>query len=213
MTLLVIITCTAQQAGPVDRTCITQPQHSMYGLLTAIPYKDCHMFHRCPLSQHSFRTLTVRLRCLQLPPGLAQQASVMQELIDSAAVTTVAADMIVHAVQGTQTGATWGLDRIDQQDLPVTTTYTYGGTAAGVTAYIIDTGVHLLDCLINVSPSHVRCAHIVLVEAISIVLVKRSPLHPSSDSRDECACLQLCRAHARVFVPAVQSAHLVCDKL
>ncbi|HSE31830.1 MAG TPA: S8 family serine peptidase [Pyrinomonadaceae bacterium] len=41
----------------------------------------------------------------------------------------------------TQTNATWGLDRIDQHDLPLNTTYNYNFTGAGVTAYIIDTGI------------------------------------------------------------------------
>jgi hypothetical protein len=40
-----------------------------------------------------------------------------------------------------QTGATWGLDRIDQALGPLSTTYRYGGTGAGVTAFIIDTGI------------------------------------------------------------------------
>jgi subtilisin family serine protease len=42
---------------------------------------------------------------------------------------------------GTQTGATWGLDRIDQRSRPVDGTYTYAHTGAGVTAYVIDTGI------------------------------------------------------------------------
>ncbi len=41
----------------------------------------------------------------------------------------------------TQTNATWGLDRIDQETLPLSTTFTYSNTGAGVTAYIIDTGI------------------------------------------------------------------------
>ncbi|PTA44326.1 S8 family peptidase [Micromonospora sp. RP3T] len=44
-------------------------------------------------------------------------------------------------VQGTQTGATWGLDRIDQRNLPLNSTYTYPNTATNVRAYIIDTGI------------------------------------------------------------------------
>lgn len=41
----------------------------------------------------------------------------------------------------TQTNATWGLDRIDQRDRPLNGTYVYNWTGAGVTAYIIDTGI------------------------------------------------------------------------
>ncbi|GGR57347.1 serine protease [Deinococcus seoulensis] len=42
----------------------------------------------------------------------------------------------------TQSGATWGLDRIDQTSLPLDGTYTYDTTASGVRAYIIDTGIN-----------------------------------------------------------------------
>jgi len=35
----------------------------------------------------------------------------------------------------------WGLDRIDQRDLPLNNSYTYPNTASNVTAYIIDTGI------------------------------------------------------------------------
>lgn len=41
----------------------------------------------------------------------------------------------------TQTGATWGIDRIDQRNRPLSGTYTYTATGAGVHAYIIDTGI------------------------------------------------------------------------
>jgi subtilisin family serine protease len=40
-----------------------------------------------------------------------------------------------------QSGATWGLDRIDQRNRPLSGTYTYNWTGAGVTAYVIDTGI------------------------------------------------------------------------
>jgi subtilisin family serine protease len=55
-------------------------------------------------------------------------------------VVAVERDQVV-SVGATQTGATWGLDRIDQQDLPLSTTYSATATGARVTAYVIDTGI------------------------------------------------------------------------
>jgi subtilisin family serine protease len=55
-------------------------------------------------------------------------------------VTSVEPDAVV-ALTTTQPNATWGLDRIDQRSRPVSGTYTYTATGAGVTAYIIDTGI------------------------------------------------------------------------
>ncbi|AZK97967.1 MULTISPECIES: S8 family peptidase [Streptomyces] len=43
--------------------------------------------------------------------------------------------------KATQNNAPWGLDRIDQRS-GRNTTYTYNGTGAGVTAYIIDSGIY-----------------------------------------------------------------------
>ena len=47
----------------------------------------------------------------------------------------------VATTQTLQSSATWGLDRTDQRSLPLSTTYSYTNTGAGVNAYIIDTGI------------------------------------------------------------------------
>lgn len=46
-------------------------------------------------------------------------------------------------VSETQSPATWGIDRVDQRDLPLSGSYTYAQSGAGVTAYVIDTGIRL----------------------------------------------------------------------
>ncbi|MFE9769033.1 S8 family peptidase [Streptomyces sp. NPDC005808] len=71
----------------------------------------------------------------------AQEAA---RLAADPAVATVEQNQTVHLTDTTQTSAPWGLDRIDQTSLPLSTTYTYPDTGgAGVTAYVIDTGVRI----------------------------------------------------------------------
>ena len=45
------------------------------------------------------------------------------------------------SITTTQSGATWGIDRIDQRARPLSGTYTYTSQGTGVRAYIIDTGI------------------------------------------------------------------------
>jgi subtilisin family serine protease len=57
-------------------------------------------------------------------------------------VASVEADQVMTAT-ATQTGATWGIDRVDQHNLPLDGQYIYrdqGG--AGVNVYVIDTGLN-----------------------------------------------------------------------
>ncbi len=67
-------------------------------------------------------------------------ASELTEVRQDPAVAYVEQDAVVRA-SDTQSPATWGLDRIDQRDLPLNNAYTYNATGAGVRAYIIDTGI------------------------------------------------------------------------
>ena len=66
-----------------------------------------------------------------------QQAA---RLADDPRVEFVEEDSVV-SLGATQTNATWGLDRIDQRDLPLNQTYNFNATGSGVRAYIVDTGI------------------------------------------------------------------------
>ncbi|WP_337871538.1 S8 family peptidase [Meiothermus sp.] len=76
--------------------------------------------------------------------GLAVQLSPenLAALRQDARVAYIEADQLM-SIDATQSGATWGLDRIDQRALPLSTTYTYTNTGSGVNAYIIDTGIRI----------------------------------------------------------------------
>ncbi|GAB7107351.1 hypothetical protein JCM4814A_56650 [Streptomyces phaeofaciens JCM 4814] len=66
------------------------------------------------------------------------------------AVASVEQNQTVRVADTTQSSAPWGLDRIDQTSLPLSTTYTYPDTAGGgVTAYVIDTGVRITHSQIS----------------------------------------------------------------
>ncbi|WP_433355484.1 S8 family peptidase [Micromonospora saelicesensis] len=70
--------------------------------------------------------------------------------VSASAAARIAADPAVAYVEqnhtvsisGTQANPpSWGLDRIDQRNLPLNSSYTYPNTASNVHAYIIDTGI------------------------------------------------------------------------
>lgn len=62
------------------------------------------------------------------------------ELVEQDSTVSIADET---AVDTNQTGATWGLDRINQRSLPLNGVFSYTKTGAGVRVYIIDTGIRI----------------------------------------------------------------------
>ncbi|MCP3787931.1 S8 family peptidase, partial [Micromonospora sp. A3M-1-15] len=83
------------------------------------------------------RTWRAALRGFELTVGAKAAARIAAD----PAVAYVEQNHTV-SIAGTQTNPpSWGLDRIDQRNLPLNSSYTYPNTAGNVRAYIIDTGV------------------------------------------------------------------------
>ncbi len=68
-------------------------------------------------------------------------AAAAEKMKSDPSVLAVEQDQIVHFAT-TQSNPTWGLDRVDQRNLPRSNSYTYRLTGAGVTVYILDTGIN-----------------------------------------------------------------------
>jgi subtilisin family serine protease len=64
------------------------------------------------------------------------------QLSKDPAVAYVEQDRKVQADASQSPTPSWGLDRIDQRDLPLNNAYSYPNGGAGVTAYIIDSGIN-----------------------------------------------------------------------
>lgn len=60
---------------------------------------------------------------------------------DDPKVDYIEQDVYAYGADVVQKNATWGLDRVDQRELPLSTTYSYNSPGADVTAYIFDSGI------------------------------------------------------------------------
>ncbi len=69
-------------------------------------------------------------------------AQEIEEVRKDPRVKYIEQDQVATAVV-TQSAPTWGLDRLDQPSLPLSTTYTYDKNGSTVDAYIFDSGIKL----------------------------------------------------------------------
>jgi len=105
---------------------------SYRGSAATVAYQRANTLNANPayVFEHALKEFVLRL-----PPSLAERLT----LLDSR-VAYVERNGLVQA-SATQSPVTWGLDRIDQRTLPLSGSFSYAVTGAGVTAYVIDTGV------------------------------------------------------------------------
>ncbi len=71
---------------------------------------------------------------MNIPPGQ------LKKLSNDPRIDFIEADSVIELTE-TQSQAPWGLDRIDQRNIPLNSSYTYDFTSANVNVYIIDTGI------------------------------------------------------------------------
>jgi subtilisin family serine protease len=88
---------------------------------------------------HAVNGYSAQLSATQLA---ATQADPDVAFVEPDAVVHVTDDDVSADRAVTQRNPDWGLDRVDQRRPPLNNIYTYASTGNGVTAYLIDTGIH-----------------------------------------------------------------------
>jgi subtilisin family serine protease len=66
----------------------------------------------------------------------------LRALQSDPSVASIEHNQVIRLATTQSPTPSWGIDRIDQRTLPLSNSYTFTATGAGVTAYIIDTGIN-----------------------------------------------------------------------
>lgn len=130
-------------AASVPLVPLYTPAEPIEGSYIAVFKKDV-AFHRAKSFAHDFharRVFNVGKKFKAFVAELNEDAlAKLRTRTDL--IKFIEVDSLVHASYETQTNATWGIDRIDQRNRPLDSTYHYFENAGeGVDIYVIDTGI------------------------------------------------------------------------
>ena len=87
------------------------------------------------------RRVAVVLALLCSGTAISAAPNVVHAAEPAAAVENIYRTQVIQTTGPASSALPWGLDRIDQRDLPLSGSYSYTATGAGVKAYIVDSGI------------------------------------------------------------------------
>ncbi|WP_328342755.1 S8 family peptidase [Micromonospora sp. NBC_00421] len=137
---------TSQSAATAERaggTVLNRYTQVLDGYAAVLPPAALAAVRSDPSVQYVERDTRIHGGLTSTTPSGAGQAPVRTGKSAQAGTTprgkTAAGGVSIQAVQSNP--PSWGLDRIDQRNLPLSNSFGYTSTGSGVTAYIVDSGI------------------------------------------------------------------------